>query len=498
VAHVLAATSYAPVLRGLASELAKGDQCVRVDLVEADGRSAPTVARDMDADVWIADDTAWKHLAPPGLLPPDGVHGMGTVLATSPIYMVTDNTTASTLGLEGATWLGLARLLQSRRSDIRLVVKDPAGSGDGMVGAAAVAEGVWVAHGMDASAVVLETIVPKVRTARTGLALPQRTGDVGAVAEYALLPVLNADQQKYAVLPGGDFVAELRYTFFPSAKAVADPARAAVVDRLRTVLTGQAAPRALADAGLRTHRQQQPAAFRAEPRARLSAPRWTSCPAPHRPRLRELVPQRTALEHHHGRRRVLVDVGPGPRLLRPDHRPGSARQSDRGRHAAGRLARRTLGLRVAPVRFTRLQSRAPCRPPEGAAPARVRGRGAQARAGAHGTGLYDTILAAYTSARSTWTPGQSNQVMVFTDGINDDDPGSITLAQLTQALKKAQDPRRPVQLSVVGFGEQAQLGALNKALEPIGGYVESLKTADQVQAMFIHLATGGLHTAAKQ
>jgi hypothetical protein len=113
-----------------------------------------------------------------------------------------------------------------------------------------------------------------------------------------------------------------------------------------------------------------------------------------------------------------------------------------------------------------------------------------------GTGLYDTILAAYTSARDTWTPGQSNQVMVFTDGIDEDDPGSISLAQLTQALKKAEDPRRPVQLSVVGFGEHAQLDALSKALEPIDGYLESLKTADQVQAMFIHLATGGLHTAA--
>src|SRR4051812_6339203 len=134
VARVVAATSFAPVLRSLASELAKGDQCVRVDLVEADGRDAATVARVQDADVWIADDTAWEHLAPPGVLPPDGVHGAGTVVATSPIYMVTDATTASTLGLDGATWLGLATLLQQSRSDIRLVLKDPARSGDGMVG----------------------------------------------------------------------------------------------------------------------------------------------------------------------------------------------------------------------------------------------------------------------------------------------------------------------------------------------------------------------------
>src|SRR5437763_9962622 len=54
VARVVAPTSFAPVLRNLASELARGDQCVRVDLTEADGRGAVSVAHDKNADVWIA------------------------------------------------------------------------------------------------------------------------------------------------------------------------------------------------------------------------------------------------------------------------------------------------------------------------------------------------------------------------------------------------------------------------------------------------------------
>jgi hypothetical protein len=83
--------------------------------------------------------------------------------------------------------------------------------------------------------------------------------------------------------------------------------------------------------------------------------------------------------------------------------------------------------------------------------------------------------------------------MVFTDGINEDDPDSITRQELTRRLKQAQDPRRPVQLSVVGFGKPAELKALGTALEPVEGYVEPLQTAAQVEAMFIHLATGGLH-----
>jgi hypothetical protein len=496
VARVVAATSFAPVLRRLASELAKGGQCVRVDLIEADGRNAPAVAQDEDADVWIADDTAWEHVAPSGLLPPDGVHGEGTVLATSPVYMVTDAATASTLGLEGATWLGLARVLESR-SDVRLVVRDPAGSGDGMVGAGAVGEGVWTAHGMDASAVAMESIVPKVRTVRTGPALPQRTGEVGAVPEYALLPVLNAGQQKFSVLPGGDFVAQLRYTFFPTAKAVADPQRAALVDRLRTVLSGSAAPQALDDAGLRPPGSSTPPTAGSGRVPALAAPPLGVLGGHH-------VDHVFASWYPNDRRlnlTLVVDVS----WSMSDRAPGtSAAVIDLVRRGSrsvvdmlpnpSRVGLWVFGSHLSGSRDYRVVL------PIGALTGQHRRAFADKvrdlKPEHTGTGLYDTVLAAYTSARNAWTPRQSNQVMIFTDGINDDDPDSISLARLGQALKKAQDPQRPVQLSVVGFGEHAQVDALSNALAPVDGYVESLKTADQVQAMFIHLATGGLHTAA--
>jgi Bacterial extracellular solute-binding protein/von Willebrand factor type A domain len=496
VARVVAATSFAPVLRSLAPELAKGDQCVRVDLVPADGRSAATVAQVADADVWIPDDTAWEHLTPPGVLPPDGVHGAGTVVATSPIYMVTDAATASQLGLEGATWLGLATLLQSR-SDIRLVVKDPAAFGDGMVGVGSVAEAVWTGHGMDASAVALEKIVPKVRTTPAGPALPQSTGDVGVVPEYALLPALSAGPQRYSVLPGGDFVAELRFTFFPTARAVADPRRAAAVDTLRTVLTGKAAPRALDAAGLRPPGSSNPPTAGRDRVPALGAPALGVLGAHH-------VDHVFASWYRNDRRlsvTMVVDVswsmsdpapgssGPIIDLVRRGGRtvgemlPNASRVGVWvfGSHLSGAQDYRVvlpIGPLTAQHRRTLADTMSRLQPEH------------------TGTGLYDTILAAYTSARNAWTAGQSNQVMVFTDGINDDDPGSISLPQLTQALRQTQDSRRPVQLSVVGFGAHAQLDELSKALDPVGGYVESLKTADQVQAMFIHLATGGLHAEA--
>ena len=103
-----------------------------------------------------------------------------------------------------------------------------------------------------------------------------------------------------------------------------------------------------------------------------------------------------------------------------------------------------------------------------------------------GTGLYDTILAAYTAARDHYAPGTSNQIMVFTDGINADDRGSISRKELVRRLERAKDPRRPVQLSVVGFGKPAELQALGTALAPVGAYVEPLQSAPQVEAMSIH------------
>jgi hypothetical protein len=86
-----------------------------------------------------------------------------------------------------------------------------------------------------------------------------------------------------------------------------------------------------------------------------------------------------------------------------------------------------------------------------------------------------------------------NQVLVFSDGDNDD-PGSITPAQLSARLAEAADPARPVQLSVAVFNKKATADAIRAMLKPIAGYVDAPATADDVAAIFIHVAAGGLHS----
>ena len=156
---------------------------------------------------------------------------------------------------------GRRQLAWTRRSGdqhfgVNLVVRDPAGSGDGLIGIGSVGEAVWQDDGMDASAVTLATALPTTNTV-ANQALPEEPGDVGLVCEYALtgcwrIPTARQRQVRNAVLlTGSDYTAELRYTWLPTAAAAADPALAGPLERLLTALTDAEADDALAAAGLR-------------------------------------------------------------------------------------------------------------------------------------------------------------------------------------------------------------------------------------------------------
>ena len=86
--RVVTASSFAPVLAALQPGLARGKDCVALDTVVVDGRAAADRVAEREADVWIPDDVSWAAVARGGLLADEGQGDSGTVLATSPIYMV--------------------------------------------------------------------------------------------------------------------------------------------------------------------------------------------------------------------------------------------------------------------------------------------------------------------------------------------------------------------------------------------------------------------------
>jgi hypothetical protein len=85
-----------------------------------------------------------------------------------------------------------------------------------------------------------------------------------------------------------------------------------------------------------------------------------------------------------------------------------------------------------------------------------------------GTGLYDTVLAAYKRVQQGWDPNVVNSVVVMTDGQNDD-RNSITLEQLVASLQTVMDSRYPVQVIAIGFGTDVSRAELETITDATGG-----------------------------
>jgi Ca-activated chloride channel family protein len=77
------------------------------------------------------------------------------------------------------------------------------------------------------------------------------------------------------------------------------------------------------------------------------------------------------------------------------------------------------------------------------------------------TGLNDTALAAYEEMTRNYTPGRLNEVVLLTDGKNDD-PGSTSQQALVAKLREEYDPAKPVRLITIAFGAEADTAALRE------------------------------------
>jgi Ca-activated chloride channel homolog len=86
------------------------------------------------------------------------------------------------------------------------------------------------------------------------------------------------------------------------------------------------------------------------------------------------------------------------------------------------------------------------------------------------TGLYDTILAAYQAVQKDWDPGRVNSIVLMTDGDNDDANG-VSLTELQAKLKALMDPKRPIQLIILGIGNSVNSDPLTTITTITGGGV---------------------------
>jgi hypothetical protein len=481
---VVTASSFAPVVATAGRNLRAGADCVQVDVRIAEGRAAAGEVAQADADAWIPDDAGWAGTTTGLGLASPGNGGSGTVLATSPIYMVTDAATAERVRAAGTSWLGLANLLTSKPTGLRLVVRDPSASGDGMVAAGAVGEAVWLSKGMDASSLALAETVKITRTVTQGLAAtPEQPGDVGLVPEYALLPTLTVPVADRTYLAATDRTAMLRYTWLPTAVALADSRRSAALSRLLAAFGSAETAKALVTAGLRGRANVRPAVPGTDKLPQVTAEPFEVL-GPHHV---QHVFATWDPEDRRSNLLVLVDIATGRNagpaaleVLRQGCRSVADLLPD-GSH----LGLWEVGVpprKLVPTARLDLTHRATV-------------NGAVGSLATHrpGSGLFDAVVEAYTAIRDGFQPDMVNQVLVFTDDQQGVAADVKAVEDLVNRLSALRDAERPVHLSVVVLGEKAAADRLKAPLKPVDAYVGNAGQVSDIEAAFIHVLAGGLH-----
>ncbi|MEV6549414.1 VWA domain-containing protein [Streptomyces sp. NPDC051597] len=100
------------------------------------------------------------------------------------------------------------------------------------------------------------------------------------------------------------------------------------------------------------------------------------------------------------------------------------------------------------------------------------------------TGLYDTMLAAYRQATAGYRPGKFNAVVILTDGANED-PGSISRAELLTRLQRLSDPAKPVPVIAIAVGPDADGESVREMARATGGAGYQVTDPAEIQAVIL-------------
>ncbi|WP_262061740.1 substrate-binding and VWA domain-containing protein [Streptomyces sp. STR69] len=100
------------------------------------------------------------------------------------------------------------------------------------------------------------------------------------------------------------------------------------------------------------------------------------------------------------------------------------------------------------------------------------------------TGLYDTTLAAYKAATSSYADGKFNALVILTDGVNQD-PGSISRTTLLKELRQLASPERPVPLIMIAVGPEADKEEARQIAEATGGSGHEVSNPAQIQSVIL-------------
>jgi hypothetical protein len=513
--NVAAAPEIAPVIQAMADQWTtqSGGSCYAVTVTSADPADvAAAVAGQRGAtltglgqasgnaripDVWVADSSTWLQRVRSAAA--DTVPADATSIAQSPVVLAMPQPVAASLGWP-ATKPGWGTLLQKMTSGsgLKTGIVEPGRDSSGLSGLLALrsAAATTGAQAQEVTVAALRALATGRSTVRQDL-----LGRFPRAADQAAL----ANGLAAAPLPEQAVITyNATQPPVPLAAVFIDPGPApldypyAVLPNLRTevgvgarqfqqVLAGTAYKNALAQHGLRGPDGTVGAGFTALPGAPTGP--ISASPAADPDVMQQILSVWTAVIRP-GRPLMLIDVS-GSMLEPVPSMPGLNREQVTTKAAAGGLAlfddAWSVGLWVfstnmdgtkpwkelvpiGPLVSQRTQLNAAL----GSIQANPKGN----------TGLYDTVLAAYKAEQAGWDPGKVNSVVLMTDGQNDN-PGGLTLDQLTTELKKIADPKRPVEVIAIGIGTDVSKPELTTMTQVTGGGVFIVSDPAKIGEVFL-------------
>jgi len=108
------------------------------------------------------------------------------------------------------------------------------------------------------------------------------------------------------------------------------------------------------------------------------------------------------------------------------------------------------------------------------------------------TGLYDTLDAAYAEMMKDYDPDAVNLLALFTDGVNDDPSGGLSLSGMKSRIDKVADPGKPVTVFLIGMGsaDGKTLGPVARAMPTGGGgggEVFTIRTPEDISGVYVNM-----------
>ncbi|MFI5935539.1 substrate-binding domain-containing protein [Actinoplanes sp. NPDC051494] len=479
---VAAAPEIAPVVEVAARTLAPaGSECGPVQVVAQE--PAVTEASSSNPDVWIPSSTAWLGLAATNGITYDVG---GAPIAYSPLVLAATPEQSATFAKgDRTTWAALIDGV-AKRTVASVSMTDPLDSTTGLLTVHAVHEAMKKttpdAGIAQLRALTLRSRLKNANADPVGLFDSYAKGGRATTTDVGVFPTT---EQQLAAYKKGNHAVPLTATYPQDGVVEADypfaVARSSTQKGLANRLRKAISKAAVTNAGFQTKSTENALELPGEPDQLLGeAQQWSRY---------KVLPFQVLL---------LVDTS-GSMNQKVTDKAGRARTKADLLRESGANANQLFGedTSIGMWYFSTPSETSPAHVemvPLGPLTDEVNGRPRRALMGAAiagykapanaGTPLFQTVLDGTAEVRSKARPGAANLVIVLTDGQDEESPFAMPQAEFMDKLKSEQNPEVPVPIIAVGYGQDADMGALNAMADATGGMAISADNpADMASAI---------------